>query len=436
MGILSINDGYILSSWHGGTLEKGCIRIDEKTGLIIETGSDVTPQDGDRQYSMPGNIIAPGLVVGHHHLYSALARGMNAPKKTPSSFVETLQYLWWVLDRALDEKTVYHSAMAGLCGAAKLGITGIVDHHASPSFISGSLKTMAGAFEKFHMRGSLCYEVTDRNGPDEGAQGIRENRDFALSHMKHPLLRGAVGAHASFTIKDKTLDGIASLCSELDLPLHIHLLEDASDRTESINNFGMSPVARLQIRNLLRKGDIIVHGVHLTDHELSMLVDKDVYLLHNTRSNMNNRVGRAFLEKGNWALGTDGIDSDILSEARSCFFRGREDMVPPAFDAPLAFLKNSQNVLGSFFNENLSELAAGSAADITILDYNPPTPLSAGNFAGHVLFGMESWAVRSSMVAGKWLLYDRKIQTVDEMEVMAHSREAAKTLYEKMEKLQ
>lgn len=435
MGFLSIKDAQVLTSWHNGILKKANVRIDESTGKIVEVADNLTPLEGETVISLPGCIVAPGLVVGHHHLYSALARGMAGPKKTPSNFVETLKYLWWVLDRALDEDSVYHSAAAGLAGAARLGITGIVDHHASPSFISGSLSTMAKAFEQFGMRGSLCYEVTDRNGPDEGRLGVEENRDFGFSYRNHSLLRGAVGAHASFTINDKTFDRIAEVCHELDLPIHIHVLEDSSDRTESLNEFGMTPVARIQIRNLLRENDIIVHGVHLTDAEQALLHDKKVFMLHNPRSNMNNRVGRANLEKGKWALGTDGIDSDILSEVRSCFFRGREDKVSIRFDAPLEFLRNSQKLLGSFFGETLDVVEPGSMADLTILDYNPPTPLSGDNFAGHIIFGMESWAVRSTLVAGKWVMKDRKLVTVDEESILAHSRESAAKMYRKMEEL-
>jgi putative selenium metabolism protein SsnA len=433
MGFLSIENGNILTSIHGGEWFKGTIRINKISGLIEEMGPNVKAHEGDEIVDMTGYTLTPGLVVGHHHLYSSLARGMPAPKQNPTNFPETLEYIWWVLDRALDEETVYLSTVAGLAGAARMGITGIVDHHASPNFISGSLKTMAKGFEEFGMRGMLCYEVTDRNGDNEGKRGVEENKDFAKYAINHPLLRAAVGGHASFTINDSTLDDMANLCDSMSLPLHIHLLEDKSDETISIKEFGMSPVSRLKIRNFFNPGDIIVHGVHLSDAQLKSIVDTGAQMVYNPRSNMNNRVGKANISIGNWALGTDGIDSDILTEARTCFFRGRENNPPIEWDSTFKFLKQSQNLLGYHFGLELGHLKKGSAADITVLDYDPPTPMDSGNFSGHLAFGLSSWSVDSTMVAGKWVLRHKKLVTVDEAELMAKTREGAVKLYKKME---
>jgi len=436
MDILSLENGMILTSLVGGEWYKGTIRVDRESGTIVELGPEVVAAEGDERVDLAGNVLIPGLVVGHHHLYSALARGMPAPRFTPTNFPETLEYIWWVLDRALDEETVYLSTVAGLAGAARVGITGIIDHHASPSFISGSLATMARAFEEFGMRGQLCYEVTDRNRPGEGAEGVEENRRFALSTLKHPLLKAAVGGHASFTINDKTLDDMAALCDSMDLPLHIHLLEDKSDETLSIDRYDMSPEARLTLRNFFKPGAIIVHGVHLSETKLRRIQEAGATMVNNPRSNMNNRVGRAPSGTGSWALGTDGIDSDILAEARTAFFRGREDEPPVDWMAPITMLKNAQNLLGRPFGLELGTLRSGGAADITVLDYDPPTPLDGDNFSGHLYFGLGASSCRSTMVNGRWVMRDRILVGVDEAKLLAKSREGARKLYKKMEALQ
>ena len=83
--------------------------------------------------------ITSGLVCGHHHLYSALARGMPAPPSTPHNFQEILELVWWRLDRALDLEMIRWSAMLGALEALERGTTAIVDHHASPNAIEGSL---------------------------------------------------------------------------------------------------------------------------------------------------------------------------------------------------------------------------------------------------------------------------------------------------------
>ena len=94
---------------------------------------------------LDGALVLPGLVNAHTHLYSALARGMPGPAEPPKSFVEILEKVWWRLDRALDEESVYLSALVGAIEAARSGTTLVFDHHSSPSFIRGSLATLRRA---------------------------------------------------------------------------------------------------------------------------------------------------------------------------------------------------------------------------------------------------------------------------------------------------
>ena len=225
---------------------------------------------------------------------------------------------------------------------------------------------------------------------------------------------------------------MASLCAEMDLPIHIHLLEDKSDDELSIERYGMSPESRLTIRNLFKPGAIIVHGVHLSESKLRKSQESGAFMVNNPRSNMNNRVGLAMVGHGEWALGTDGIDSDILAEARASFFRGREDDPPLDWMAPMNMPKRSQQMRGRPCGLKLATLAEGTTADITFLDYDPPTPLDGDNFSGHLYFGLGSYACTSTMVNGKWVMKDRELVTVDERDILKKSREGAKRLYKKM----
>src|ERR1700723_3710136 len=117
----------------------------------------------------------PAHTVGHTHLYSAPARGMPPPTVTPTTFREILERVWWRLDRALDLELVHVSALVGAVEAAKRGAGFVIDHHASPEAIDGSLDLIAAALDQVGLRGALCYETTDRGGAERRKAGLREN---------------------------------------------------------------------------------------------------------------------------------------------------------------------------------------------------------------------------------------------------------------------
>ncbi|MBL8094780.1 MAG: amidohydrolase family protein, partial [Anaerolineales bacterium] len=133
---------------------------------------DTEVLDAGGQYAMPGNICA------HTHFYGAFARGMAIPGDAPKDFPEILERLWWKLDKALTIDDVKYSALVCLIDAVKHGTTTLIDHHASPNAIDGSLDVIADAVDQAGLRACLCYEVTDRDGPERMRAGINENLRF------------------------------------------------------------------------------------------------------------------------------------------------------------------------------------------------------------------------------------------------------------------
>ena len=195
--------------------------------------------------------VTPGLVCAHHHLYSALARGMPAPPATPTTFREVLELVWWRLDVALDLDLIRWSAMLGALEALECGTTAIIDHHESPTAIEGSLDVIAAACAEVGVRASCAYGVTDRHGAAGAAAGLAENERYLRSGG-----RGMVGVHAAFTCSDATLDAAAGLAADLGVGVHIHVAEGPDDAE-----------AAERLAALSRDDWLIVHGVHLSaDH--------------------------------------------------------------------------------------------------------------------------------------------------------------------------
>ena len=95
-------------------------------------------------------------------------------------------------------------------------------------------------------------------------------------------------------------------------------------------------------------------------------------------------------------------------------------------------LAGGHRLASELFGLDFGRLAAGAPADLVVLDYAPPTPLAGDNLAGHLLFGIDRGHVRSTIVAGRFVLRDRQLVTVDEAAVRERARGAAARLWERM----
>ncbi|MCE9623711.1 MAG: amidohydrolase family protein [Actinomycetia bacterium] len=339
------------------------------------------------------SAVTPGMVCSHHHLYSALARGMPSPPRQPTKFIEILEQIWWRLDVALDAEMIRWSAMLGAVEALQSGTTAIVDHHESPSCIEGSLSIIADACSEVGVRTNLAYGVTDRHGADGARRGLAENERFLRGGG-----RGMVGVHAAFTCSDETLAGAASLARELGVGVHIHVAEGPDDAT-----------AGERLQALARDDWHLVHCVYL---------DRDLpgTIAHNPRSNMNNSVGyaRPAARPNKIVLGTDGIGADMLEEARLAYVRLREDDVLATPDTVWQWLDNGY----ALFPE--------ARADRVTWNY------PQADSAWHVAFTPGVRAVHVESDAGEVLLRHGLPTRVDINEVRAKAAEQATRLFGKL----
>jgi putative selenium metabolism protein SsnA len=409
------------------------LRLSE--GRVVERAAALEASPGEEVVGLAGTVVLPGLVNAHTHLYSALARGMPPPAEAPRTFVEILERVWWRLDRALDEESVYLSALVGGIEAALSGTTFLVDHHSSPSFIRGSLKAVQRALDAVGIRSLLCYEVTDRNGTPGREAGLAENAEF-LRAGATALSGGLVGAHASFTLSEEAMGALGALVRQSGRPLHVHVAEDGADVDDCRARYGESPVDRLRRHGLLPRA-LLAHCVRLAPEEAEGAQAAGAWIAHNPRSNMNNVVGYAptrALRRA--ALGTDGMDQDLLAEARTAFLQMREAGRDDAFPAALALLAGGHRLAAAFTGQAFGALAPGAPADLVVLDYRPPTPLDSGNAGGHLLFGCDRSHVRDVMVAGRWIVRGRRLLTVDVEDAFARARAAARGLWERMARIQ
>jgi cytosine/adenosine deaminase-related metal-dependent hydrolase len=400
------------------------------THILVEKGEsgaikfikDIPSDFNFQTLDCTGKFITQSFVCGHHHVYSALARGMGAPKKNPENFNEILEYVWWTLDKCLDAKMIEASALYTAMASLKNGVTFVIDHHASPNTINGSLEIIANAFEKVGASHLLCYEISDRDGMDKAEEGLNETAEYLKNHQ------GLIGLHASFTVSDKTLHKAVELANRLNTGIHIHVAEAQSDQLHCQENYGMRVVERLQKHGALESGKTILgHCLHLSENEKKIISKSPVWVVQNTESNLNNKVG-FFNADGldeNIMMGTDGMHSDMLRSAKAAFFVGQNfDTI--GYDSVYQRFRNADKYL------NNNNFKGHGPNNLVVLDYDTPTPINSGNFYGHFVFGLESRHVQHVISQGKLVVENSKLVTVDEDEILANAKIQAARLWAKM----
>ncbi len=406
-----------------GILPDGAVYISDGVIRDIGTTADLMAKyPGEETLDARGQYVMPGNVCAHTHFYGAYARGMAIPGEPPKDFPEILRRLWWNLDKALDKDSVQASALVCLVDAIKHGTTTLFDHHASPNYIDGSLDVIADAVDRAGVRAVLCYEVTDRDGIDKAEAGIAENVRFLKKHADHPLIRGVFGLHASLSLSDETLKKCVD--AHPSKGFHIHVAEHESDQDDCHRKYHKRVVHRLGDLGILGDRSIAAHCVHIGMQELRRLQKTETAITHQPRSNMNNAVGairfdRMMEEDTFLCLGNDGFSNAMWEEWKATYFmhktshrdprRGNGAMVEAAAHG------NNNYLASLFFDERpFGMLLDGAPADVIFVDYHPFTPLTPGNLPWHIVFGFESSMVTMTMVAGKVLMRDRQLLTLDE----------------------
>ncbi|MBI5153792.1 amidohydrolase family protein [Candidatus Poribacteria bacterium] len=416
----------------GGRFERADVRIEGTRIAAVAPRIESAPGAG--AMDLGGLILMPGLTVGHHHLYSALASTMPAPPRTPRNFHEILQLIWWRLDRALDRETTELSGLAGAFEAALCGVTTIIDHHASPGFIAGSLDALRGGIAAVGQRAVLCYEVTGRNGgAAEQDAGLAENERFVAAN-RGPRFAGMVGAHAAFTVDDAGLRACAELSRRTGAPVHIHVAEDPCDDAICRAQFGAPLLERLERTGILAPGNLLGHCTHVAPADIGRAKQAGCLFAHNTRSNMNNAVGYApigdMVDRA--VLGTDGIGSDLFEEFRAAVFRSNEAKTGAGWDALLGMIVRASDVAGERLGVKLGRIEADYEADLVVIEPPPAMVPGLGVPAGHMLFCLSSRHVRDVMRAGEWIVRGREVLGVKRADLDARLREAVPGLWARL----
>jgi len=201
-------------------------------------------------------------------------------------------------------------------------------------------------------------------------------------------------------------------------------------------------IDRLHKHNILGPKSITAHGVHFDTREIQLLAESETWLTHQPRSNMNNAVGVAPVESMLRAgvkvcLGNDGFSNAMWEEWKTAYLLHKVDSHDPrrmgGYTITEMAIYNNAALASLYFPDEIGVLVPGAAADVILVDYHAPTPLTAGNLPWHILFGFRETMVTTTIVNGKVLMKDRQLLTLDEEEIATKANELAARVWKRYE---
>lgn len=418
----------------------GAIAIQDD--LIIETGS--TPKmlekyPGEEVIDARGAYVLPGNICAHTHFYGAFARGMAIPGEAPTGFIQILEKLWWTLDKSLTPEAVKYSALVCQIDAIRHGTTTLIDHHASPNALENSLDEIRKTVEQSGLRAALCYEVTDRNGIGQAEAGIAENVRFIndLKNKPDKLLAATFGLHASLTLSDETLDKARKACPQ-QVGMHIHVAEGIADQEDSLRKAKLRVANRLKKHGILSDRAILAHAVHVNEEEIGIISESGAWVTHQPRSNMNNAVGLPSVEKMmatgvKIGLGNDGFSNAMWEEWKAAYLSHKLNQLDPrrmpADIVARMAIYNNATLVSELFDQQIGSINPGAQADLIIVDYQPYTEVNESNLPWHIVFGFHESMIHTTIVAGKVLMQDRKILSLNESSIKAEAMRLSKEVW-------
>lgn len=423
-------------------LNNGAVVIEGNKIVEIGDTKKLKEKYGEFEFiDAKGNLIMPGLINTHHHIYSAFARGLNLNNPPAEKFTDILENLWWKIDKKLTLEDVRYSAYTTLIDCVKNGVTTMFDHHASPYAIENSLFTLADVAKEVGIRGSFCYETSDRDGQAIAEAGIKENIDFIkyANKDKSNMIKGMFGMHAQFTLSNETLEKSVKAMQGLDAGYHVHTAEGVEDLQHCLKHHGKRVVERLMDFGILGEKTLSVHSIHINSREMDILKETNTNVVNNPESNMGNAVGCSpvieMMRRGiNVGLGTDGYTSDMFESMKVGNIIQKHNLCDSNVawgEIPEMFFENNKKIATNYFGEEIGSLKSGAVADVIVVEYNPLTPMDASNINSHLLFGVNGRNTLTTVINGKVVMKNRVLVNLDEQAIFSKSREISSNLWSK-----
>jgi cytosine/adenosine deaminase-related metal-dependent hydrolase len=394
----------------------------------------------DEVCEAPGQVLAPGFVDAHTHLYGVLAHGIPL-SKAPSGFWPFLTDFWWPLvEDGLDVSMICAASAYNCAQMVRGGITAFYDCTEAPFALPGVLAAQAEVVGKIGQRATLSFEATQRVSDANGELGLKENLDcIRACRQAGGLLQGMMCFHTTFTCSDVFIRRAFDLAAEHDVLTHMHVSEGTYEPNVMLQRNGLRTIEYYSGLGVAGPGMLASQCVQINPHEIDLLAEHGVRVSHMPLSNCEVGGGIApvpqMVASGvTVGLGSDGYLTDFFEIMRGVFLIHKaahiDPRVMPAGQVWHLATEGGARALGL---EKVGRIETGWQADLQLIEPHLPTPLEVHNLMEQLLLYCSRRDVRTVWVAGSCLVDDGLVIGTDQEQLAAHCREQAARLWARVE---
>lgn len=360
-----ISDGIIVNVDSSHVIKNYCKK--EKIELIDESD----------------NIIFPGFVNAHTHMYGVYSHGIPNPT---NNFKDFLSDYWWpVIENRIRKNHIIAATRVAAEKYLETGVTCICDTLEAPLAEDDVLETEYEIIREYGIKGILSSECCERINRENGYKVHSQNINFAQKH-KNDSVRGIVCSHTTFTCSDDFIKHMKKDSEDNHIMWQFHLSEGDFEPQYNLNKHNMLPVEYLDSLNVLGENVLASQCVSITDKEIDILAERGVKVVHMPLSNCEVGAGVAPIPKMldrniTVALGSDGYVDDFFAIMRAAFlFHKANNKDAQVMPADIVFKMATQagaEALG--FGNMIGCLKEGYCADMIVYRDKFPTPVIESN---------------------------------------------------------
>jgi len=403
--------------------------------LIIDDGriTDILPTEQTRQAftadiekDYGNHMLMPGLINAHTHSPMSLFRGL-ADDLALDEWLN--KHIWPTEAKWISDEFVHTGSQLAIAEMLRSGTTCFNDMYFFPE-VTARIARDIGI--------RACIGLISIDFPSAWASNANEYIDKGLELRDHfrsdSLIHTPFAPHAPFTVSDEPLSRIRILADEMDLPIHIHVHETAGEIEQSLKQHGKRPLERLNELGLVSPNLMAVHFTQATDDEIALLAESGSHVVHCPESNLKLASGfcpvKKLMDAGvNVALGTDGTasnnDLNMIGEMHTASLLAKGVSLDATALTAMQTVRmatiNGAKALG--IDNNTGSLEAGKFADVIAIDFSSIEMQPVYDPVANLVYSANREQVSDVWVAGRHLLKDRQLTTLDEQELLEKTQE-------------